>query len=268
MWQLCWTLLFLPLVKLNGALLCFTSAGTLADNQRWPLPCPGLTPFLSFIFLIFSLLSDRDQDLHSRQDFEIPHHQVNWKQVTGAPSEGRHILPIFRWLQTISPSLAERAMAVWPSPDWAPHLPRDCQPLLPHISFLTISCYKYQACQSDGISVDVITNIALRAGVTLSEQLFNLTTSQGDISDSLPPNIQFLCLSSEWRWISPHLNQSDRPSDNSGLSSTCRQLGDILLQRRGLSNISPQNTIPGRCCQWQNLLPPSTTWLAICRTII
>ena len=136
MWQLCWTLLFLPLVKLNGALLCFTSAGTLADNQRWPLPCPALTPFLSFIFLIFSLLSDRDQDLHSRQDFEIPHHQVNWKQVTGAPSEGRHILPIFRWLQTISPSLAERAMAVWPSPDWAPHLPRDCQPLLPHIALV------------------------------------------------------------------------------------------------------------------------------------
>ena len=98
------------------------------------LPCPH--PFLSFIFLIFSLLSDRDQDLHSRQDFEIPHHQVNWKQVTGAPSEGRHILPIFRWLQTISPSLAERAMAVWPSPDWAPHLPRDCQPLLPHISLV------------------------------------------------------------------------------------------------------------------------------------
>ena len=93
MWQFT---LFLALVKLNSGEL---QPHICCEIIRWS---PG--PPLVFIFLIFSLLWDRDQDLqtspHNRQYFEIHHHQVNWKQVTGAWSEARHILTIFSWKWT------------------------------------------------------------------------------------------------------------------------------------------------------------------------
>lgn len=98
------TFLFLALVKLNSGEL---QPHICCEIIRWS---PG--PPLVFIFLIFSLLWDRDQDLqtspHNRQYFEIHHHQVNWKQVTGAWSawsEARNILTIFSWKWTILLSL-------------------------------------------------------------------------------------------------------------------------------------------------------------------
>ena len=83
--SLCRTFLFLALVKLNSG---EPQLHICCEIIRWS---PG--PPLVFIFLIFCVLWDRDQDLHNLQYFEIHHHQVNWKQVTGAWSEAEIFWP-------------------------------------------------------------------------------------------------------------------------------------------------------------------------------